>query len=407
MNDAIGNIDVAARMQRPGKVIGLVSAAHFISHFYILLLPPLFPLLRTELSVSFVQLGFAITVFNLTTAIFQPPLGFVVDRYDAGRILLAGVIMQSIAIAAIGWFASYGSILVLMILLGLGNAVYHPADYSILNKTVAAGAIGRAFSVHTFAGYLGYAVAPVSIAYLVTFLDWGTALSLCAGVGGAVAILLAAHSKVFKAANDAQRSEGKQRTTTLDGIRLLLSTPVLLGLLFFALMSLYGSGVGEFGVSVLNEAYGTSLTTSATIISVFLFAAPIGVLLGGSAADRIHHHENLIALCIIGAGALTCVAAGLTMSIQTLTVVLAVAGLLSGFVAPSRDKLIWSMTPAGDVGKVFGFVSSGFTISGVIAPILFGYLLDNSPPRLVFWTAGGFAFATAACVIITGRYTRR
>ena len=406
MTEAIGTLDAATRTPHPRKIIALVCAAHFISHFYILLLPPLFPLLRTELGVSFVQLGFALTVFNLTTAIFQPPLGFVVDRYDAGTILLAGVVLQSLAIGAIGWFASYEAILVLMIALGLGNAVYHPADYAILNKTVAAGVIGRAFSVHTFAGYLGYAVAPVSIAYLVTVLHWGTALTLCAGVGGVVGIVLAVNSKAFKSAGANQEQE-KQPTTTSEGIRLLLSTPVLLGLLFFALISLYGSGVGEFGVSVLNEAYGTPLTTSATIISVFLFAAPIGVLLGGRAADHVHHHENLIALCIVGAGLLTCAAAGWSMSIQWLAVVLGVAGLLSGFVAPSRDKLIWSMTPAGDVGKVFGFVSSGFTISGVIAPILFGFLLDNSPPRLVFWTAGLFAFATAATVIVTGRYSRR
>ncbi|MFB3087663.1 MAG: MFS transporter, partial [Acidiferrobacterales bacterium] len=147
---------------RSAKVIGLVSTGHFFSHFYMLLLPPLFPMLRDVYGVGFTELGLVIAAFSLTTGLTQVPVGFLVDRYGARGILIGGLMLESLAIGLVGLFPFYGALLALMVLAGLANAVYHPADYAILTASVHRARMGRAFSIHTFAGYLGAAVAPVT-----------------------------------------------------------------------------------------------------------------------------------------------------------------------------------------------------------------------------------------------------
>ena len=158
------------------RVVALVSAAHFFSHFYMLLLPPLFPLMREDFGVGFAELGFAITVYSLTTGLTQAPVGFLVDRFGARGILIAGLMVESVAVILIGLFPGYSMLLLLMILSGLGNAVFHPADYAILNARVAPQRIGRAFSIHTFSGLLGAAIAPPLVVALAAAFDWRTAL---------------------------------------------------------------------------------------------------------------------------------------------------------------------------------------------------------------------------------------
>jgi len=160
------------------RVVALVSAAHFFSHFYMLLLAPLFPFMREDFDVGFTELGFAITAYSLTTGITQAPVGFLVDRFGARGLLMAGLAVESVAIIMIGLFHSYAMLVALMVLAGLANAVFHPADYSILNARVPAARIGRAFSIHTFSGYLGAAIAPPLVVGLATTVGWSQALVL-------------------------------------------------------------------------------------------------------------------------------------------------------------------------------------------------------------------------------------
>jgi len=185
------------RLGKNAKVIALISTGHFMSHFYMLLLPPLFPVLREVYGVGFTELGLALTAFSLTTGITQAPVGFLVDRYGARGILIAGVALESLAIVLIGFFPVYAALVALLVLAGIANAVYHPADYAILNASVAKERMGRAFSIHTFAGYLGAALAPVTMIALMNWTDWQTALVICGVCGAAVAGIMALNSEVL------------------------------------------------------------------------------------------------------------------------------------------------------------------------------------------------------------------
>ncbi len=397
---------VPTTRRRSARAVAVVSSAHFASHFYMLLLPPLFPLLREVYGVGYTELGFAISVFSIVTACTQAPVGFAVDRFGARRILVAGLLLEAVAFALIGLVPAYGAFLVLMAVAGLANSVYHPADYSLLNASVDPRRMGRAFSFHTAAGMLGNAVAPVTMVFLVTLTDWRTALVLCAAGGAVVGLFVALNARALKEREEPGTAGGTgagTAATGATGIRLLLTLPLLLGLLFFFGISVAQHGIQSFSVSALHAIHDAPLAEATTVLSAYLFASPVGVLAGGWVADRIkRRHDLFAATCFVAmAGCIGAVAA-LPLPLAATGVLFAVTGLFAGMVSPSRDMLIRSMAPPGEIAKVFGFVSTGFNLGGIAAPVLFGFILDRSDPGFVFWVvafvclAGVFTVTSAA-----------
>ena len=397
--------------QRETKVVGLICTGHFMSHFYLLLIPPLFPLLRETYGVGFTELGLATAGFSLASGCSQIPLGFLVDRYGARSLLIAGLILESLAFILISLFPYYGALVALMVTAGMANAVYHPADYAILNAAVDRRHIGRVFSFHTFTGFFGDAVAPATVLFLTSLLDWRAALFICGLCGAVVAALMAMNSGILVDASHVKHAPAAERspggTKPRAGLAVLLSLPVLMGLLFFTTMAISGSGIKAFGVSTVHELYHTSLGAAGAVVSAYLFASPIGVLAGGFSADRISRHDIVAATCIAIIALCIFAVAAFDPPLLGIGMLFAVAGFCTGYIAPARDMLIRAVAPPGNVGKVFGFVSMGFDISGVTAPIIYGWVLDHSNPRNVFWTCGAMAVLTIFTVLAAGREGRR
>ncbi len=386
------------------KVIAQICSGHFFSHFYMLLLAPLFPLIHDEFAVSYTELGLAITVFSLTTGLTQVPVGFLVDRFGARWILMAGLIAESLAIVLIGVYPSYTTLLLLMILAGLGNAVFHPCDYTILNATVPSERMGRAFSIHTFSGQLGSAVAAPLVVFLAAWSTWQNALIICGMAGLFVSVIMVLNSNILNAESSPQ-STGTDKKSS--GIGVLMQAPVILALLFFVGLAMFGTAINNFGISALKLGGHANLHTATLIITVYLFASPIGVLIGGWVADRISRHDLYVSASLSAVGLCILSIALLSPTTPVLVMLFAIAGLCSGSVAPSRDMMIRSLTPAGQSGKVFGFVSTGFNIGGIIAPPMFGFILDSGEPSILFLAAGLLSFATILTVCLTGQSSRR
>ena len=402
----------AAGRRGSARAVAVVSSAHFTSHFYLLLLPPLFPLLRDVYGVGYTELGFALSVFSIVTGCTQVPVGFAVDRFGARRILAAGLLLEGIAFVLIGLAPLYGALVALMALAGLANAVYHPADYSLLNASVNPRRMGRAFSFHTAAGMLGNAVAPVTMVFLMTFMDWRAALTLCGVVGIAVGLMVIFNGRVLKERPGAGAGAGAAAAGApgagATGIRLLMTAPILLGTLFFFGMSVSGYGIQSFSVSALHILHEAPIAEATTVLTAYLFASPVGVLAGGWVADRIRRrHDAFAATCIVMVALCIGAVAALRPPLAHVAALFVVAGLFSGMVAPSRDMLIRSMTPPSEIAKVFGFVSTGFNLGGVVAPVMFGFLLDRSEPGIVFWTVALVSLATVFTVLTTGKARRR
>jgi MFS family permease len=398
--------DQPAPPRHDAKVIGLIASGHFLSHFYILILPPLFPLLRGEYGVSYTALGLALAVLNGTTALTQAPVGFLVDRFGARGILITGLALFALATALIGLFPTYPALVVLMIMAGLGNSVFHPADYAILSASVNVERMGRAFSIHTFGGYFGFAAAPVTVVFLTGLVGWQWALVLCGALGLVVALLLLANSAVLVDDSAARQTRKAGPARRGGDLQLLLGLPVLTSLAFFMMLALTHGGLTSFGVSALESIYQVPLVEATTPLSAYLFVSAFGVLAGGWAADRTGRHDLLVGGCMIMTALLVAPIAAFGPPLVLVAALLGAAGFFSGAVAPSRDRMVRAITPPGSSGKVFGFVTTGFNIGGLITPLAFGMVMDHSEPRLVFWLVAALSLVTLITVFGTGRHAR-
>lgn len=387
-------------MRRNAQVLALIGSGHAVSHFYLLALPPLFPLLRQDLDASYAALGLLVTLFNVATGLAQIPAGFLVDRFGARRLLLWGLAVMGAAISALGLAPGYAAMLILVVVAGIGNSVLHPADYAILSASVNRGWLGRAFSIHTFAGNVGFMLAPAGMIGMTALLGWRGALT-CAGlIAFAVVAAMAVHRDLLQ--DDAARAPaGDQKTNgSAAGRDLLLSAPILLLFLFYTLIAMFTSGVQSFSVTALHGLQDTSLTLANVVLTGFLIASAIGVLLGGVIADRTKRYA-LITVAAFGGSASLVLAVGMVpLPALVIMGLFVVIGLLQGSVRASRDMMVRRVTPAGATGRVFAFVMTGLNVGAAITPVLFGLLLDLGEPRLVFLLLGGFLIAAAGVAVV-------
>jgi MFS transporter, FSR family, fosmidomycin resistance protein len=388
--------------RRDGEVIGLVSAAHFVSHFYILLLPPVLGLVKAEYDVGYTAIGLALTAFNIVSATLQTPVGFIVDRVGPRTMLTGGLLLGAAAIAVAALVPGYWALVAAFAVLGLANTVYHPADYAILSATVDGKRIGKAFSIHTFAGYFGSGVAPVVILLCAAAWSWRGAFLLAAGLGIGVALLLIVRGGVLVRPAPQSRPE-EPAVVAREGWRLLFSGPILRNLVFFALLAMANGGLQNFSVVALGTLHGTPAAAANLALSGFLLLSALGVLVGGIIADRTSRHERVAALCFAATSTMVVLVGWVDLGSVLLIGVMSIGGLLNGIIQPSRDMMVRSVTPPGAFGKVFGFVSTGFNIGGMISPLLYGWLMDRGEPRLIFVLICGFILLSLLTVITRPR----
>jgi len=386
-----------AGWSRDTKVIALIAIAHFVSHVHVMLLPPILGQVREAFGVSYTQIALALTAFNVASALLQTPAGFLVDRIGPRLMLTAGLILAGAAITAAALLPGYWFFVIAYALMGVANTVYHPADYSILSAAIDGKKIGKAFSIHTFAGYLGFGVTPALVLACAAIWDWRGAFLFAAGLSFAAALLLIVAGSVLPRV--VRKPMGPSRAEAKVGLGLLLSPPILRNLLFFFCLAMASGGIQTFTVVGMGALHGTPASVANIALSGFLLCSAGGVLLGGIIADRTPHHERVAAVGFACTAAMAILMAWVNMPAAVLIGVMSLGGLLNGIIQPSRDMMVRAVTPPGSFGKVFGFVTTGFNLGGMVSPLLFAWLMDRGDPRAIFMIVVAFIFLALVTVI--------
>ena len=382
------------------RVIGLISVGHFSSHFSHLILPPLFPLLKNALGVSFAELGLLMTLFFAASGLAQTAAGVLVDRWGADRILIGGILLLAGAMGAMSLAPSYAAMLPLAVLAGIGNCVFHPADYAILSHRVSPPLMARAFSVHTLGGTLGWAAAPAFVVAVAELAGWRVALAVSALVILAIGLgLLCQRGELrYGPAAAAGTPAGKAGVRLAD----LLTLPIVLCFLFFCMLALSLMALQSFLPLALNVVHGVPLIVATTTLTAFMLGSAAGTVFGGVLADRQGEHQRIIAVGLLVAAAIVLMLGQIALPTVLLWLAVGAAGFCTGMTTPSRDMLIRACAPPGASGTVFGFVYSGLDLGGTLAPVLIGLLMDHHYPGAVFWVVA----VVSALAVLTVTSTR-
>ena len=392
------SVVVAARTPPVGGArlaIGLVALAHACSHFFMLVLPPLFPFLVADFQVSYTELGLVMSIYFLASGVGQPIAGFLVDRYGARALLFGGLFLYWVAICVLAFLPEFWLFYPVMALAGIANSVFHPADYTVLSASVPHSHLGRAFSVHTLGGNLGWVLAPVFMLTIAEFGGWKLSIVAAGMLGLAIWLLLWLYRDVLRDERSAEESAQRQREGL--GLSFIFSSTVVLCFWYFVLLAAALIAVQNFIGPILESIHTVSLVVAGAALTGFLIGASTGVIAGGIAADKTGEHAWVIVGGLAGSACLV-VSLAYMPSIGILLIgVLFCAGFLSGMTSPSRDMLVRQVTPKGATGRVFGVVYSGLDVGSALAPVTVGYMLDKGLPTTALWVIG----ATILCGVLT------
>ena len=367
-----------ASLRSDASVIGLVGLAHSLSHFSQLLLAPLFPWLKEEFHVSYAELGFLMTIFFVVSCAVQALSGFVVDRFGPRPILFGGLALLGVAALGYSVSTSYWMLAGFAVVGGIGNGVFHPADYTLLNRKVSPARLGHAYSVHGITGSLGWALAPALVVTLTMAYSWRVALTVAGILVFAVLIVLLVNRDKLALAVKAPAAGD---VITGNGLDFLKIPAVWMCFAFFFWFAIVLSVVQAFAPEAARQLHDVPLSMVAICLTAYMVCSAGGMVLGGFLAADASRCER-----VVGAGFSLAAAIALLLALGTLApwmvpVLFGLMGFASGIAGPSRDLLVKRSTPENASGRVYGVVYAGLDIGQAFAPLIFGALMDHGQFR--------------------------
>jgi len=375
----------ASSIRHDAEVIGLVGLAHGTSHFYHLMLPPLFPWLMKDFDLSYTEAGLLMTTFFVISGIGQALAGFVVDKVGSRPVLFFGIGLLALSGVILGVSNSYAMLLATAAVAGLGNSIFHPADFTLLNRRVAQPRLGHAFSVHGLSGNLGWAAAPVFMAGIATFAGWQVAGFAAAAVGAVVlAILFLRRSMLANAAAELVVPSHAQVVTVkgaaANQFAFLRSVPVWLCFAFFFFVTAAFGILQNYSPAILGNVYGMSLVVATGSLTAYLLGSAAGTITGGFLASRNERNERLIAIALGFSALMALLLASGQIGAALVIPTMVLLGFGVGTSGPNRDLLVrraaTSQFGKTSFGRIYGFVYSGLDVGLALSPLVFGPLLD-------------------------------
>jgi FSR family fosmidomycin resistance protein-like MFS transporter len=364
---------IAVPLRQDATIIGLVGLAHASSHFAHLMLPLLFPVFMVEFGLSYSELGLLMTTFFVVSGLGQASAGFVVDRLGARPLMFGALCIFIVACVMGSMVNGYASLFAVAALAGLGNATFHPVDFTILNQRVSGPRLGHAFSAHGLSGNLGWATAPVFFAAISSLYHWRTAFLAAAVMYACILTLL-----VLKRDKLSTNVVVRHVDTPAEHSMAFMKLPVVWWCFgFFLLSTMTLAVVQSFSVSILKAMHGISFEAATLTLTAYMLCGALGIFAGGFVATRQVSSDRVVAVSMSAAAALLALCGlGLFGATGTM-VVLAGTGFAVGIGGPSRDMMIKKATPSGATGRVYGMVYSGLDVGFAISPVAFGMFMDR------------------------------
>jgi MFS family permease len=373
------------------RVVGLISLAHGSSHFFHLILPPMFPWLKAEFGFNYAELGLLMSVFFVVSCAVQAASGFLVDRIGARPVLFVGVGLLALAALTYSQSNSYAMLVLGAVIAGCGNGVFHPVDYTLINHKISPLNLPYAYSIHGVTGYLGWAAAPAFMVAIANMADWRIAfLSAALLEAGVLFILwiyrerLIDNVKERHAESKASHAANNPHSSPLSTFGFLRLPAVWLCWIFFFFSMAATSGLQSFAPSALFEIYDLSVSSGNYYLTLMSLSGAGGMLLGGYLATRLKVPERIISVSFTASIAMGLLLATGWLPLNAIVITFIVIGLGLGIAAPSRDLMIRSATPSGASGRVYGIVYSGIDLGAAVGPLMFGIFLDIGLPKLLF-----------------------
>ncbi|WP_312453200.1 MFS transporter [Comamonas sp.] len=379
-------------LRQDSRTIGLVGLAHGSSHFFHLLLPPLFPWLIADFGFSYSELSVLVSAFFIVSGVGQALAGFVVDRFGARPIMFAALSSFAVAGVIAGTTNSYAQLMLAAIFAGLGNAPFHPVDFTILNKRLSPQRLGHGFSVHGLSGNLGWAAAPVFMAGITSATGSWRMACLC---GAALAAIILAIMVINRDALDdrvslagaAPKAAGAAAVPQEHPMAFLKLPSVWLCFSFFFWTTCAMSAIQSFSSPALQQLYGLPASITAYVVTGYMLFGAAGMVLGGFLVGRVERLEKVISACLLFSGILLALVGTGWLPGYVALGVAALAGIGTGLAGPSRDMLVKRAAPPGATGRVYGTVYSGLDLGFCLAAPVFGYMLDHQMNAGVFFGA--------------------
>lgn len=367
--------------------------AHGVSHFFHMLLPPLFPLFIRDFGFTYSELGLLVSVFFVVSGIGQALSGFIVDRLGARPVLFAALCCFVLAALATAIADGYAGLMIASALAGLGNSPFHPVDFTILNKRVSAPLLGHAFSVHGISGNLGWAAAPIFLAGLTIVLgSWRYAAACAAGLALFVLIVIwwnrdAIDDRAGAWAHETEAKTAGIKPSVEHPLAFIRMPSVWLCFSFFFWSTFALSAIQSFASPALQQMFGLPLSITAFVVTGYMLCGAVGMVLGGFLVARTNHLERIIGVCMLSSALMLSITAAGVLPGMASAALAAFAGFGVGLAGPSRDMLIKRAAPPGATGRVYGTVYSGLDLGFALGAPIFGALLDAGSPSIVFYGA--------------------
>ena len=388
-------------LKQDAAVIGLVGLAHGTSHFSHLLLAPLFPVFMRDFGLSYSDVGLLMSIFFIISGSGQAMAGFVVDRIGARPVLFAAIGCFLLASLVGSMVTGYAGLVLVAVLAGLGNAPFHPADFTILNQRVSASRLGYAFSAHGLTGNLGWALAPAFLVGITALSDWRTAYRCAALLYIAVLALLFWQRDKLRTEVHVRHADAPKGSDLA-----FLKLPVVWWCFaFFLLSTMTLAVVQSFAPSILKQLYGVSVEAATLTVSAYMLCGALGMFVGGFVAATSKHSDRVVAMAMTSGAVLLLLCATGWLGATGTMVVLAATGFAVGVGGPSRDMMIKKATPKGATGRVYGTVYSGLDVGFAVSPMIFGAFMDRGWYALTLGGAALVLLVSVYAAIGVGRRT--